>query len=180
MKWWITLVAAFSLTACAGMTIRSDYDPQAAPSFPAYRTYSWLPQPDGRDTRVYNPIVEGRIVGAVDRELAGRGYQKASDNPDFRIGWHAAIESKTDVDVVNRYYGYGLSRWGTGVVVQDTYVREYDQGTLILDIVDGGSNQLVWRGSAQAEIRPTDDPAKRQERISNAVRLILERFPPQE
>ena len=60
----------------------------------------------------------------------------------------------------------------------DGYVENYDQGTLVLDIVDGRSNELVWRGTAQARIDPSNSPEERQRRINEAVRKILDRFPP--
>ena len=63
--------------------------------------------------------------------------------------------------------------------VQDTYVREYDEGTLIIDIVDAGSNELVWRGAAQGEVNLAASPQEREQRAQDAVQRILEDFPPQ-
>ena len=176
---WMVAMAALGAAACGGMEINSDFDPQAAPGFSAYRTYSWMPPPRGADTRVYNPITEARVVRAVEVTLRGRGYQQATGAPDFRIGWHAALEGRADVRSMNTYYGYGWGRWGGGgVVMTDGYVDNYDQGTLVLDIVDGRSNELVWRGTAQARIEPSNSPEERQRRINEAVRKMLERFPP--
>jgi hypothetical protein len=177
----IGAVFAAAFSACSGMTIQTDYDPVAAPNLSRYQSYRWLPQPQCADTRVYNPITQGRIVRAVEAELGERGYTKDSQSPEFLVGWHATIEGRMDVQSMNTYYGYGWGRWraGGGVIVQDNYVREYNEGMLILDIVDANSNELVWRGSAQAEITRSTDPAKRQEQINKAVKKILERFPPQ-
>ncbi len=169
------------VSACGGMNIRTDYDPQALPSFGSYRTYGWLPQPQGGDRRVNNDLVQRRIVRAVDTELQQRGYQLVtSGTRDFMVGWHAAIDGKMDVSTIDRYYGYRRGRWGgAGVVVSDTYVREYNQGTLVLDVVDAKSNELAWRGSAQAEVRENASPEEREARITKAVQEILKRFPPQ-
>lgn len=175
-------VLALAAIGCSSMRIQSDFDPEAAPNFGAYRTYAWLPHPQGGDVRINNELVARRISGAVDRELAVKGYQKQdSGSPSFKIGYHAAVEGRLDVDRVNSYYGYGWGRWGRpgGVVVSTDYVREYNEGTLILDIVDGESGELVWRGSAEAEIDMMADPQQRQEKINTAVQRILERFPPQ-
>ena len=37
---------------------------------------------------------------------------------------------------------------------------------------------MVWRGVAQAEIKPEMTPDKRQKLLQDAVREVLERFPP--
>ena len=55
---------------------------------------------------------------------------------------------------------------------------EYDEGTLILDIVDAESRTLIWRGSARAEVSATVAPETREARVREAVRRILEQFPP--
>ena len=64
------------------------------------------------------------------------------------------------------------------MTVPETHTYQYDEGTLLLDIVDSMTWKPVWRGSAQAEVNLDADPEKKQERIDEAVRRILERFPP--
>jgi len=56
--------------------------------------------------------------------------------------------------------------------------RQYREGTLILDVVDAGADAVVWRGSAQAQLAGSGEPLTRRARIQEAVRRILERFPP--
>ena len=55
-------------------------------------------------------------------------------------------------------------------------VGQYAEGTLLLYIFDGTSNDLIWKGSAQAEVELTSDP-RETEKIEEAVRRILEKFP---
>lgn len=74
------------------------------------------------------------------------------------------------------YYGYGLGRVGVGST--DVRVSEYEVGTLLLDVVDGSTNELVWRASAQARIDPNRTPQERTKLIRDAVHQMLERFPP--
>ena len=49
----------------------------------------------------------------------------------------------------------------------------------MLDVIDSASNELVWRGAAQARIDPNRSPQERTELINSAVRKMLDRFPPQ-
>jgi hypothetical protein len=172
------LIMAFTLLGCSAMEIRTDYMPAALENMAQYRTYAVLPNPKGGDPRVHNEIVAARVMSAVDRELTGGGYEKdLSGTPDFLIGYHAALDGKLDVTTTNEYYGYGYGDWYNSWR-HETVVREYTEGTLILDIVDARSNSLVWRGQAQAEVISSASPETRQKRIDEAVRRILERFPP--
>jgi hypothetical protein len=81
-----------------------------------------------------------------------------------------------DVTTVNSYYGYGWT--GVGVVARDVSVRRYDEGTLIIDVASASSNQLVWRGTAQAEVSMSAPTEQRRKKIYEATSKILERFPP--
>jgi hypothetical protein len=170
------------LSACAGIETRTDYDPGSVERLSGYRTYAWEAAPTAPNSPIYNPIVEARVQAAVDKQLQAQGYQKVSQNPDFRIGWHGAIDQKLDVQTVDHYYGYAWDPWYSPFYmspsVPETRVREYQEGTLILDFVDAASKKLVWRGTAQAELRQSASASKRQERLEEAVRGILKDFPP--
>ena len=57
-------------------------------------------------------------------------------------------------------------------------MRVYEEGKLILDFVDATTQVLIWRGSVQTELPNSSSPQERDDRIGKAVRLMLERFPP--
>ncbi|MFL5346394.1 MAG: DUF4136 domain-containing protein [Hyalangium sp.] len=178
----LLLFLTLALVACAGIETNTNYDPSAVGKLSQYRTYSWLARPQGKDTRVYNDVVEANVKQAVDRELQSRGYRLVDQNPDFRLGWQGAIDRKLDIQTVDTYYGYG---WGpgyapyyAGAAAPSTYVRQYDQGTLIIDVVDAASNKLVWRGTAQAELSNDSTAPEKQKRLGEAINKILEDFPP--
>ena len=61
------LVLALTL-ACSSLRVNVDYDPEE--DFSTYRTYTWFPaeQRQQGDYRVDNPLLDGRIRDAVDRE----------------------------------------------------------------------------------------------------------------
>lgn len=175
---WVTAaVATASLAGCSGMTVRSDFNPQA--DFSRYSTYAWLPTPQTGNPRVDNALVEGRIKTAVDQTLADKGYRQVpADQATFWVGYHLSVEGRMDVTTVNSYYGYGWGPWYYGPGYQDTHVRYYDQGMLLIDVVDAQAKELAWRGTAEAEVRPDMSPEQRQQRVNEAVSKILARFPP--
>jgi len=173
----------FETSACIAFPVQQDYDADA--DFSGYRTWYWLPASPTGDPRVDNDLVDARIRRAVEQSLAARGYTKTSTGEgDFGIGYHGFIEGKIDVRTIDRYYGYGPG-WGRyggyypGRVATETYVDQYDEATLILDIVDRDSRKLVWRGSTSARVRAEQTPEKRDARTQQAVDAILAKFPPQ-
>jgi len=163
------------VVACSPITVHTDHDPAA--DFARLRTYGWLQKPSDtpRDPRIDNDLLDSRVHSAVNDELVARGYHEAP-NPDFRVTYHVMLSNKLDVQSFPTYYGYGLGR--VGVASSDVRVEQYEVGTLLLDVVDGAKNELVWRGSAQARIDPDRSPQERTKLIRDAVHQMLERFPP--
>jgi hypothetical protein len=168
--------------ACSGIRVDHDYDPSA--DFASLQTWAWLPHA-GRsgDPRLDNALLDSRIRAAVESELAAKGYTRASSGePDFRVTYHLSVEGKLQVDTVYRDYprgrygrvGYRRGSWGH----TETRVREYDEGTLLIDVLQAESGALLWRGSGVATVRQESTPEKRTKRINTAVEKILERFPP--
>jgi len=169
---------AVVVSACApGINVETDFDPQQAPKIAQWKTYNWLSPKQGgggQDTKTQSDLLGSRIKRAVDADLAAKGYRLDEANPDFMVGWHASIEGKMDVQNMNTYYGYGWGPYG----YNHTSVREYDEGTLIIDVVDPGAKELTWRGVGKGEITKNMEPEERERRVNEAVARILEKFPP--
>jgi hypothetical protein len=60
-----------------------------------------------------------------------------------------------------------------------TYVNEWEEGTLIIDIIDPRKNELMWRGTGTALIDENVSAEEDQEGLNDAVAKILKAFPPQ-
>lgn len=161
------------------MQVGADYVPEAVELCRGYKTYEWLPPSDQIDERIRSPFLQRRIQGSVDKELEGRGYQRlASGQPDFKLSYYVGVEGKLDIGTVNTYYGYSWYGPSGMVMYSSGRTRQYDEGTLVLDVVDAASGDLVWRGIAQTKLTTSLDPNVRQAQIDEAVQKILSRFPP--
>lgn len=170
---FLSVMAAALLTGCASLTTHYDYDTTAA--FGALEAYDWLPV-DSTTRAQINDINVRRIQGATNRVLAEKGYRVVSDNPDFLVAIHAGTQEK--LDLVSSGYRYGpYGRWYGGYR-GGIDVYRYTEGTLVIDVVDASSKQLIWRGSAQGTVNPGMAPEEIEHRIDEAVAKILERFPP--
>ncbi|RKH06835.1 DUF4136 domain-containing protein [Corallococcus praedator] len=181
----VPVLVGLGLASCAGVDVGTNYDPAAVERIDNFRTYSWLEQPQkSQDTRINNAIVDARVKEAVNQDLQSRGYRKvdASENPDFLIGWQGAIDTRLSADTVDNYYGYPWDPfWGSYYGPYGggaTYVRQYDVGTLILDVVDTKAKALVWRGTAQTDLGDTPSAQATGKKLDEGVEKMLERFPP--
>jgi Domain of unknown function (DUF4136) len=176
------LVGALSLVACStvpAMKVETDHDTAAATRLRSYRTYRVLPA--STQGPVDDVAMGAAVVRSVDETLGGKGYQQEAGRPDFLVKWHASVESRQGTTATGTpvFRDVGpMPSAGTSSAPR-TVTRTYREGTLILDVVDAGSDTVVWRGSARAELAGSGDPRSRDARIQDAVRRILERFPSQ-
>lgn len=166
------------LSACVDVAVSTDYDPGF--DFAPYRSFAWLQekQPLTGDVRLDNPLLHQRVREAIERTLIARGYQKSSGRADFGIGYHLSLSQRYDVSSLQSHYGYGPGWNRVGYGPADTVVREYEEGTLVIDVVDGKADRLVWRGQASGRVRESQTPEQRRQRIDQAVESVLSRFPP--
>lgn len=192
---WLVLAAALGAAGCsARVDVTSDYNPET--NFSKLHTFAWLPVAhETGDPRADSPILAGRIRRAVVSDLEDKGFRQVrpDEKPDFYVTYQAAIAEKVSVRSSPAYAGgfgyagYGYRGWAgrpwggpVGYVGTETTVKQYDQGTLILDVVDRERDDLIWRGSAQAKLQKNDNrtSAERDEATKVVVRDILKDFPP--
>jgi hypothetical protein len=73
--------------------------------------------------------------------------------------------------------GYGYRGWGgMGMGSATTTESEYQVGTLVVDIFNANSKQLVFRGAASDEI--SDKPEKNVKKVEKAAAKMFKDFPP--
>lgn len=161
------VVVAITLTSAAGgaraQSVQTDYD--RAFDFSKLKSFAFARQERGPgDPLAANPLNDRRIRTALDSQLVGHGYSRDSSGPDFLVAYHAATRARTSLEG----WGYGPGRWRGGRVD----VNQYTEGTLIVDMVDAASKQLVWRGTATGTIQLKDVDKK----IREAVKKLTEKF----
>jgi len=158
--------------------VRTDY--AHGTDFSKYKTYKWVKISDNPDL---NQLMDQRITGAFEAELAKEGLTKAEDNPDVLIGYQAAVTHQTQLntyssDMGGAGWGYG-ARWGYGwggSSTSTTTSSTIRNGTLVLDMMDPKEKQLIFRGVATDTL--SDKPEKNIKKIQKAAAKIFEKYPP--
>ena len=59
-----------------------------------------------------------------------------------------------------------------------TRATTYTNGTLVIGVFSGQSQEVLWHGSGTTRLRENLTPAERTENVNNVVAKILEDFPP--
>ena len=182
MKKWFLTAAALSLLlvlpACQTPST-VDYDRALLENMQGYQSYAVVPREEraaGQHLSL-TEIVDRRIVQAVHQNLQGRGLRRDEGQPDCRIAFFTTTEKHTEVQdlgLAGGYYRHGSGR-GSWASYPPVSVDEYEEGTLVIDVIDGQSGQLAWRGAAS---RRLGHAAPDEARIRATVAEILAEFPP--
>jgi hypothetical protein len=168
------------LTGCRNLAIRSDFDPTV--SFASLQSFAWLepPEVEGADPFADNTLLRKRLHDAIIFALGARGYRPIDDpeKADFLATYSVLLDEEIRDNGSIGIGGYGgYRRYGFGGVYSSPSIRVYQESTLIIDLLDPQSKNLLWRGWGSG-IVGTRDRQRSDERMRDGVRKILDRFPP--
>ena len=73
--------------------------------------------------------------------------------------------------------GWGWRRFGGGGFGDSTTTeQDYEVGTLVVDLYDTKTKQLIWRGSAEDTL--SDKATKNEKNLDKGVAKMFKAFPP--
>jgi hypothetical protein len=178
MRWLTSLAAVTLLAACASSVhINTTVAPDAhLGRLHTFRVMTPPPRSDGRvlpsDPMLDNSITNRALREDLENAFGARGYTRDGAAPDFTIAYYASTKEKLDVRMWN--YGY-RGRWG-GWHEPPGYVADpFTEGTVIVDVVDGRSHELLWRG--RGVTRVSDDPDEYIRELRKVAKDIVDKFP---
>ena len=164
----------FVATGCSHQIhVHTDSDP----TFEAgnYHSFDWDQKTNieaGKNPIYYNELNDKRIKSSVAVELARRGYTLSDTNPELFIHYHIIVEDQSVLIEEPYAENYSSSR-----IRPRTNVYLYREGTLILDMMDAKTNELVWRGWATSSLDQFYTPQEKDDLIKTAVEKIFRKYP---
>jgi Domain of unknown function (DUF4136) len=160
------LLAVILLTTAAfAEDITVDYNHSA--NFGNYHTYSW------QKVETANSIWDARVKDAVNKELAAKGWTQVPSGGDVAL---VAVETTHNRQQFNTFYdNFGGRRFG-GFGDSTTTVENYRVGTLVVDMFDAGSKNLIWRGTSSGVL--SGNPEKNTKNLDKGVQKLFSHFPP--
>jgi Domain of unknown function (DUF4136) len=191
----LTTATLVAVGACApGISVRTALSPDA--SLHGLRTFRVQPTPQPKiagaissnnDPMLVNSISNRALRSDLAREFAGLGYVASDSNPDFCVAYYASTNQKLDVT----YWDYGYAwrphwwggwghRWGRGWggdwgIQNAPVVTQYTEGTVIVDVFDPKTKDLLWRGQGVASVSP--DEQQYEQELKKTVEAIVDKFP---
>jgi hypothetical protein len=166
-----TLFFLTTLGAALAQHVQTDFDHQA--NFSQYKTYSW------QKIEPPNSLWDARIKNAVDAQLAAKGWTQVDSGGDVAV---VAMKTSKTQRTLRTFYdgfggGWGWRRFGGGGFGDSTTTeQDYKVGTLVIDLYDAKTKQLIWRGSAQDTL--SDKATQNEKNLDKGVAKMFKAFPP--
>ena len=174
----VALTLAISTApALPAQSVQTDYDHNA--HFESYHTFSFA------KVHTEDPLYEQRLRDDITADLQRHGLQLVPSGGDLAI---TAIGGIHDEQQYNTFYsglgpGFGWRGWGGwwgggwgGDGVTNTTVQQIPVGTLLVDLYDTRTQNLVFRGRAQADLKKNED--KNISLVQKTVNKMFDHFPP--
>jgi hypothetical protein len=151
--------------------VETDYDRSA--NFAQYKTYSW------EHVKTQDALDVDRIKSAVNTALAAKGWTQVDSGGDASI---VAVEITRNQQTLNTFYdgfggGWGWRRFGGGGFGEATTTTEtYKVGTVVVDLFDTKTKQLIWRGAESDTL--SNNSNKNIKNLDKGVEKMFKQFPP--
>lgn len=138
--------------------------------FSKYHTYKWVLIAGASHP---NQIVDAEIKQAINSQLSAKGLTMVTgDKADVYVGYQTAVNQQ------RQWTGYGMGggwRWGGGMAQATS--STINIGTLVVDLYDPSTKQLVWTGSATNTLDPSSNQEKNEKNLDKAMAKLFKKFP---
>lgn len=150
--------------------VKTDYDHNT--NFGQYKTFSW------EKVQTKDPLLVERIENAVNTDLTAKAWTLVPSGGDVEV---FAVETTQDQQTLDTFYdGFGGGRrwrgFGGGFDDATTTVETYQVGTLVIDLFDAKTKQLIWRSSSSDTL--SNDANKNTKNLDKGVSKMFKHFPP--
>jgi|SRR5262252_110960 len=169
LAWMLGALAGALTLACSTMTTSVDYDHTI--NWSQFHTFQIA-----EGTKDPVTFTQKRIEDGITSQLTAKGWQPATSNPDVLVYTHTVLSSEKQWNATSMggfgYRGWGGMGGGMATATQTTIPI----GTIIVDMVNSKTHEMIWRGTAQDQVSGTG--ADRGQ-IDQAMQTLFKNFPPQ-
>lgn len=176
-------VAAFGLSACNTVAVRTDYAPDMSASI--CHTYAFANEHvanTDHPAAYANPLNAQRLRESIQSNMAARGIQLVDRaSADCVVGYALGSRQVFD-DYYGGYYGAGWGfggwrrgwAWGGGWGYDGPWVE--NETRISVDLFDAKSHKPIWHASASQNVNELSGPDAVQ-KINLATAAIFAKFP---
>jgi hypothetical protein len=169
-------------SSVAAQKVTRDFD--KSQNFSRLKSFVVTPPRESDD-----PLMDQRITNAIAGVLAARGMTRVVEDGNVVVVPRLTAETRKEVTGYNTGYGPYYSswpwHWGAGWGYWDGgwgsvyyQVRDVRYDTLIIDVVDGETGALMWRGTGVRRAHSHSNPETVDRELQKIVAKIMSNFPP--
>ncbi len=162
----VALAAALSV-ACSTMTVAVDYDHTV--NWSKYSTFQLM-----EGTRDPITFTQKRIEDGITTALTSKGWQPTTTNPSILVYSHTVLSQQRQWNATSMG-GFGYRGWGGMGGMATATETNIPIGTLIVDLVDPSTHEMVWRGIAKDQVSGNGED---QGKVGEAMQKLFANFPP--
>jgi hypothetical protein len=130
-----------------------------------------------------DPLMAQRAFKGVSYHLTLKGLREVEESPDVVVVLYGIREQEQQVNITSTGYAYGPGwgwgrwggGWGGGTATATT--TTYNIGTLVVDMYDTKTKQIVWRGVGTDTL--SDKPEKNEKKLNKALEKMFKKYPPE-
>ncbi len=171
----LILAAALAAAGCSSVKTHVDTGPITARTFSFLNTGPKEP-PSGADKRaqVYTMINE-----AIIKNLAAKGVINVPNGGDITVAYLVIAGNNVTTTSLNDYFGYTddatklVDKVHTEQAVKSGERNYFEEGTLVIDIINPKTMKLLKRTTSQSPILRNAAPEIRQARLQSVVDQAL-------
>jgi len=169
----VTILLVVGTVAAAKMKAYVGYDQNV--DLGAIKTFDYR---DTLDTSVIDkaPPVHEMIKLLIIKKLQDGGMKRDKENPDVLVTYHTDEDQAMRMNVTLYQYHYSAGWWWSPLWGSGMDVSSFSQGTLVVDIWNPKTEEIVWRGAVVAVVPENPSPAKAQKTIEKALNLMSKEF----
>jgi len=117
-----------------------------------------------------DPMLEGRLAAAIDRQLAMKGWHEVSENPAVEV---TAVLA--DNNGPQRYPAFSTRRYPMQMGETVESIGQAAPGTLVVELSDAKTGQMLFRSTASDFL--TINTAKNGLKLDQAVNKMSDSLP---
>lgn len=165
---------------------------KTAKDLDSFSSYAFLPNQDTiKTTRYDNKYVNEIVIDEINENMQNLDYRLDRNQPDLLVYYHLMMDEEMAVDAnpvytdysyyrpgyyVGPYYrNYAYNNYFTVPRIAGAGIQQvpYKEGTIVIDVIDRRTNEILWRGRANDVVTPNN----LEEELREYVNAIFDQFP---
>lgn len=123
--------------------------------------------------------VNAIVQEAIASDLTAKGVKYVAQGGEVTVAYLIIVGNNVSTSAINEYFGYGADATALADKAQKAYTEGkqrgfFEAGTLLIDIVDSGSNKLLARNYVTRPVLQNPSADDRKSHIQEAVQEALQ------